>query len=585
MEATESSPQAAAVAAQQVRKFLSKDNYERPHVQYNAIMLIRILADNPGTTFTRNVDKKFVDTVKELLRNGKDPSVQQILRETLQALYSEKAYDTNLSNLFHMWGKESGLGAQRPPPGAAWSQLQQAQQRAWDNQGGHIHTHVTGLPAPAELAARIEEAKTSAKLLQQLVQSTAPGELQNNELVKEFAERCQTAQRSMQGYINAENPSPDDDTMQTLIETSEQLSLAASKHQRALLQARRATGGLRTTPSPRNEPTNGTTVPTLSQPTLPIRNNAPSNLQPSATLVPQLIPTQQIQSTPSGYSPPPVPPPSMRDRFERRTSGQGLPQSPTKGGHSREPSSTNSLYSDDQFPPSPDRPTQGVTPDYDPYRSDSPAGNAPILALPGRGGPPPLQPASRTPNRPLPDLSVPSQPPAAAPVELPSPGYGNPFSDSAHREEDEYFEHDDDDDDPTDTLYRPPGSSARGGSTSMKDRVAAALAAARAGGTQVTPGGKLQPPGRPAAAGQDSWRGQQGSYHPGYRSTPSYVQRQESASEHLTMTGAGSSAENTPTSAGNRGSEAGVSGVSEGYGRVRGSVGDVSPIAERRGGY
>lgn len=38
-------------------------------------MLMRILADNPGATFTRNFDQKFVDTVKKLLREGRDPSV------------------------------------------------------------------------------------------------------------------------------------------------------------------------------------------------------------------------------------------------------------------------------------------------------------------------------------------------------------------------------------------------------------------------------------------------------------------------------------------------------------------------------
>lgn len=56
-----------------------------------------------------------------------------------------------------------------------------------------------------------------------------------------------SAQRSVQGYINCDNPSPDDDTMLTLIETNEQLSLAASKHQRAVLQARRLQGPV---PSP-----------------------------------------------------------------------------------------------------------------------------------------------------------------------------------------------------------------------------------------------------------------------------------------------------------------------------------------------
>jgi hypothetical protein len=40
----------------------------------------------------------------------------------------------------------------------------------------------------------------------------------------------------------AENPSPDNDTMETLIETNEQLGKAMSQHQRAVLAARKAAG-------------------------------------------------------------------------------------------------------------------------------------------------------------------------------------------------------------------------------------------------------------------------------------------------------------------------------------------------------
>ena len=69
-------------------------------------MLIRILADNPGATFTRNLDKKFVDTTKELLRSGKDGNVRQMLMETLDAFESTKGYDENLQLLIEMWKKE-----------------------------------------------------------------------------------------------------------------------------------------------------------------------------------------------------------------------------------------------------------------------------------------------------------------------------------------------------------------------------------------------------------------------------------------------------------------------------------------------
>jgi hypothetical protein len=250
VESAVASPNAAAAACSQIKKFLSKENYTRPHVQYNAIMLIRILADNPGHSFTKNMDKGFADTMKHLLRNGRDPSVGQILRETLDALERDKAYDTNLGTVFTMWRKEKGLMASAGHPknsfglrtlnAPPWNGSDAPPGVASESYGRHSRNNV--LPPPVELTARVEEARTSAKLLLQLVQSTPPNELLENDLVKEFADRCLVAQRSVQNYINCDNPSPDDDTMLTLIETNEQLSLAASKHQRAVLQARRIMG-------------------------------------------------------------------------------------------------------------------------------------------------------------------------------------------------------------------------------------------------------------------------------------------------------------------------------------------------------
>jgi hypothetical protein len=69
-------------------------------------MLIRILSDNPGPSFTRNLDPKFANTVKNLLRDGRDMGVQQLLRETLESLAIEKASDPNLVPLLEMWKKE-----------------------------------------------------------------------------------------------------------------------------------------------------------------------------------------------------------------------------------------------------------------------------------------------------------------------------------------------------------------------------------------------------------------------------------------------------------------------------------------------
>lgn len=71
-------------------------------------MLLRILSDNPGQTFTRNLDDpKFIAAIKELVRQGRDPSVWQILCETLDYLSNEKAAaDENLAAVKKFWEKE-----------------------------------------------------------------------------------------------------------------------------------------------------------------------------------------------------------------------------------------------------------------------------------------------------------------------------------------------------------------------------------------------------------------------------------------------------------------------------------------------
>jgi hypothetical protein len=99
------------------------------------------------------------------------------------------------------------------------------------------------LPSAEELAARISEANTSASLLQQLVQSTPGTEIPSHELIKEFSDRCKLAIKSIQTYISADDPPPDSDTLTTLIETNDVLSIALEAHRKAVaaaLQAREA---------------------------------------------------------------------------------------------------------------------------------------------------------------------------------------------------------------------------------------------------------------------------------------------------------------------------------------------------------
>ncbi|GKT46076.1 uncharacterized protein ColSpa_06257 [Colletotrichum spaethianum] len=281
VDAAESSPAAAAECARVIRKYLAKDNHAKASWQYNAIMLIRILTDNPGPTFTRNMDKKFADTVKELYRSTRDPSVRQMLSETLDTFEATKMDDQGLGEIISMWKKEK--------------------ERSYKH--------------PVELASRLEEARTSAKLLSQVVVNTPPQEVIDNDLIKEFADRCQSASRSIQMYMVAENPSPDNDTMEHLIDTNEQLQSALNQHQRAVLGARKQLGI-----GPRSD----NASPVSPQPTEHQHPNPPQEWQQaqpsssSSTPAPAL-PTRPLEGNGKGkasesFAPPPGPPPKAQQQ-------------------------------------------------------------------------------------------------------------------------------------------------------------------------------------------------------------------------------------------------------------------------------
>ncbi|KUI72957.1 hypothetical protein VM1G_08110 [Cytospora mali] len=246
VESAESSPAAAAECARTIRKFLKKDYWTKPSYQYNALMLMRILTDNPGPTFTRNIDAKFADTVKDLLRNGRDLSVKQMLMETLDAFEHQKGWDEGLEPLIELWRKEKdkaykAYGGRHPPPPRPQNFNGPPTDPHSQNYFSRSHNNKR-LPDPVELSNRLEEARTSANLLTQLVANTPSTELLDNDLVKEFADRCLSASRSIQGYMTAENPSPDNETMESLIDVNEELQQALNSQKRAVLSARKELG-------------------------------------------------------------------------------------------------------------------------------------------------------------------------------------------------------------------------------------------------------------------------------------------------------------------------------------------------------
>lgn len=66
--------------------------------------------------------------------------------------------------------------------------------------------------------------------------------MEDNDLIKEFVDRCRSSARLIQTYIHSTNPTPDEETLLTLIECNDAISVALSQQQRAMLKARKSRG-------------------------------------------------------------------------------------------------------------------------------------------------------------------------------------------------------------------------------------------------------------------------------------------------------------------------------------------------------
>lgn len=231
VDSAECSPTAAAEAAKTIKKYLDMKYASEPQLQYNAVMLMRILADNPGRTFTRNLDERFAEKVKELLKQGRDPGVRQILTETLEHFDVNKRDDEGLQYLKAVWLKQRLTMARYQTQPMFQTPNQPGQITQMVNERISSRRPVmTSLPPLEELVGRISEAQMSAKLLHQVLGSTPRNEVLDNELVKEFVHRCRSASTSMADFITCDSPPPDPDTLQTLIETNDIIRIALARH-------------------------------------------------------------------------------------------------------------------------------------------------------------------------------------------------------------------------------------------------------------------------------------------------------------------------------------------------------------------
>ena len=74
---------------------------------------MRILSDNPGVSFSQNLDIKFAGSVNDLLKEGADLDVQHALREMLDSFQIEKSQEETLKPLISMWQNEKAKYAKK----------------------------------------------------------------------------------------------------------------------------------------------------------------------------------------------------------------------------------------------------------------------------------------------------------------------------------------------------------------------------------------------------------------------------------------------------------------------------------------
>ncbi|EPE04606.1 gat domain-containing protein [Ophiostoma piceae UAMH 11346] len=264
VEAAESSPQAATECARYIRKFMHRDYWARPNYVYNAIMLMRILVENPGLTFTRNMDKKFVDAVKDVLRGCEHAHVVHFLIEAMQELESKNAADEGIGRMIEMWRKEKtkskSIYAQPPSQQVQQSRsgFWQRPQPTWQPQPQQMpmqqqpsappmmtrterrHGSSATLPKPRELRRRLDEAKTTAGVLADIVNTTTPSGLLKHDLADDLVARCRRAASQVLEYLDTKDPFPDNQEMAALLSTHEVLQQTLRHYYGAVLEARKA---------------------------------------------------------------------------------------------------------------------------------------------------------------------------------------------------------------------------------------------------------------------------------------------------------------------------------------------------------
>ncbi|KAK9319573.1 hypothetical protein V1517DRAFT_332110 [Lipomyces orientalis] len=216
VECAQATPLAAKEAVKAVRKRLDPKHASSAVSQYNAIMVLRILVDANSETILGQIgaDDKLATVVKDILKRSRDPSVRELLATTLEHFAFEKPNVAELVELNKVYLKYVAGGS--------------------GNGSSSRHEPVS----QEKLEDVVEEAKTSASLLRQVVSSTPPVQISGSPLVMEFYERCVQLSSKIQSYLSRDSVPPLDESMiLTLISANDTIGTALEAHTAALDRA------------------------------------------------------------------------------------------------------------------------------------------------------------------------------------------------------------------------------------------------------------------------------------------------------------------------------------------------------------
>ncbi|KAK9464778.1 hypothetical protein V1512DRAFT_255068 [Lipomyces arxii] len=201
VECAQATANAAREAVRATRKQLDPKRGGSSASQCRAVMVLRILVDAGSDNVLAQVeeDEKLVSVVRSVMRQTGDLSLRQMMIDAL-AHFADKKELKRLKGVNDEY--KSRIGGEKMK---------------------EVNIE--------KIEGLIEEAKSSAGLLQQVLSTTPPAQMAGSPLVMEFYDRCTKLKTKIQSYLSREYDSPlQASIIMNLISASDTIDTAMDQH-------------------------------------------------------------------------------------------------------------------------------------------------------------------------------------------------------------------------------------------------------------------------------------------------------------------------------------------------------------------